>query len=238
MMESPYNNEVAVLIPARLHSTRLPGKVLFPLKGKAMMEWVYDACQKSKANLVAIVTHDQEVMDYCERRDMNYMGTSEAPRNGSERVAEAATALGERFGFVINVQADEPLIQPGHIDLLIDKIVNFDVEMATLYSLITNRDDWNSENVVKVAVAEKSKLAMYFSRHRISEYKHHGIYAYHADALQILIKKPQTVYEQRERLEQLRALEHGFRIACIEIDNTLHGVDCYADVPKVEELLP
>jgi 3-deoxy-manno-octulosonate cytidylyltransferase (CMP-KDO synthetase) len=240
------DNNSVVVIPARLQSTRLPGKVLYPLAGKAMIEWVYSACIQSKANAVYIATHDTPVQQYCIKHSMRYIMTSANPINGSERVAEAVRLLeewGETYQYVINVQGDEPLINPSHINLLLDRMKHKDYltsnpmcEMATLYSKIYSIKEREASSVVKV-VLDKFQTALYFSRLPISDFKHHGIYAYTWDALNIVVQAAKTENEMRENLEQLRALDNGYRISCIEVDSTLHGVDCYEDIPKVENFL-
>ena len=190
-----YKDRVAVIIPARLQSTRLPGKVLYPLAGKAMVEWVYQSAVKSRADAVFVATHDDEVIQHCKRNYICVINTSDKPINGTERIAEAlekAPALDD-FGYIVNVQGDEPLIDPEHINLLIDKIKQTDYltstslyHMATLYSVIRNSGDMESPNVVKV-VMDNAQRALYFSRKSISFYKHHGVYAYARASLETIM---------------------------------------------------
>lgn len=224
-----------VVIPARLHSTRLPGKVLYPLNGKAMLSWVYEACIKSRADLITVATGDDEVFDYCNSKNMSVIKTVKEHDNGTSRVAEVVN-LYNTFSSVINVQADEPLIKTEHINQLIDIMDTTSYDMATLYSDIKLHSEMDSYSVVKVALKQNNE-AMYFSRYPISLYKHHGVYAYKKSVLDNLLPLPPTYLEEKEKLEQLRALGYNHTIYCKKIEANLHGVDTYEDVSKVEILL-
>jgi 3-deoxy-manno-octulosonate cytidylyltransferase (CMP-KDO synthetase) len=204
-------SRVIGVIPARFSSTRFPGKVLADLWGKPMLWWTYNQAKKALPNVI-IATDDERVVDVAERFGADVRITSPSHPSGTDRVAEAV--FGIDVDLVINIQADEPLIPPEMIMQVAKLIEDSDVLMATLCRKI-GRDEANDPNIVKV-VCDVKGYALYFSRSVIPYngvfYKHIGIYGYKKDFLMEFVKLRPTPIEKQERLEQLRALEHGYKI--------------------------
>ena len=232
-----------VVIPCRMASTRLPGKILLTLQGKEMLRWVWETCQYAGADKVVVSSCDDTIRDFCNDHDIGFHTSSEHHTNGTERVAQVCREIGGH-DIVVNVQADEPLITEMHIKQLITGLEeNPDMDMATLYSTVELGLQIDSPSVVKVAMSmpdvNENRHALYFSRRLISQYKHHGIYAYRAESLYRLVSAHPTENEEYESLEQLRALDMGMKILCLESDpaTPLHGVDVYDDLKLVSGML-
>lgn len=212
------------IIPARYFSTRLEGKPLVDICGKAMIQHVYDNISKSPVLTDLIVaTDDQRVHDTVKRFGGKAVLTSKEHTTGTDRVAEVARSLAADV--VVNIQGDEPFILPGMIDEIVSPFSdNPDLCICTLMHRVNNKKDFDNPNVVKV-VADLSGYALYFSRslipyprndnnHRVFE--HIGLYAYNREFLLTFSALPQTPLEKLEMLEQLRALENGYKIKIIE----------------------
>jgi len=235
---------ILCVIPARYSSTRLPGKPLADIAGKPMIQRVYERAILANRPGKVIVATDHELVY---ETVMNFGGqailTSSDHPTGTDRLAEVA----ERFpdvDLIINVQGDEPLIPPEIIDQLADVFDGReDLQMATLMTEM-DESEYNNPNVVKV-VTDLQGYALYFSRSLmpfprnntgIPMYKHIGIYAYRRDFLLKYTKLSPTPLEQTESLEQLRALEHGYRIKVLKTDFKSIGVDTMEDLEKVNLL--
>lgn len=227
-----------IVIPARYDSTRFPGKVLADIAGKAMLEWVYDAACYSNAGDVVVATGDDTIMEFCSGRRICFWYTREEHLNGSSRVGEVIRTIDMEYDIVINLQADEPLITPEPLNHMIEFMgTHPNTDIATLYQSMDYRHpDVYSQDVCKVAFTSTGH-ALYFSRAPISHYKHIGIYAYRPTILRQLLKKPPSGNEIRERLEQLRALEYGYKISCLCAHEELHGVDNPSDRERVADIL-
>ncbi len=235
------------VIPSRWGSSRFPGKPLEPILGKPLVLWVVEAAKRAKRLDRVIVATDDEriyraVSPVCEVA----MTPSELP-SGTDRVAVAAKANPEDI--VINIQGDEPLMDPALIDALADRMLRTGEEMATAACPIQSLEQLNARTVVKV-VLRSDDSALYFSRlpipcRRDGEpdlasglyWRHLGIYAYRGDFLTRLIKTPPCPLETTESLEQLRALWLGGRIGVIRCHDEGVGVDTPEDVKVVEALL-
>ncbi|WP_022669592.1 3-deoxy-manno-octulosonate cytidylyltransferase [Hippea alviniae] len=229
---------VAILIPARYSSSRFEGKVLARIGSKTMVRMVYEAVRESKyADFVAVLTDDRRVVD-----EVNSFGGSvfEVKGNfnsGTDRIA--AFVKNNRFDYIVNMQADEPLIDADTVDRLIECIMDSNSEMATLVSK-AKEEELDDKSVVKVVV-DNDGYALYFSRSRIpfnrnpfdGYLKHVGIYAYSFDALMKLSSLTPSSLELAEGLEQLRALQNGIRIKTCMTDKFLIGVDTREDLKKV-----
>jgi len=240
------------IIPARYGSTRFPGKPLAKIQGRPMIWHVYQRCLKAKyLDQVLVATDDKRIYDCVLDFGGLAVMTSEKHRSGTDRIAEALTKFETRsskFGTIINIQGDEPLIDPKTIDLLAKAISeDKNIEMATLVGSFNDRHDLLSANTAKV-VADERGNALYFSRSvipgsressfRLSNYlKHIGIYAYRRDILFKLISWPQSGLEKTEKLEQLRALEHGVKIKLIKTGYRPLAVDIPADLARVNKTL-
>lgn len=242
------------VIPARYASTRFPGKPLAEISGRPMIEHVYRRAADARGvDAVVVATDDERVAHAVARFGGLSRMTDTHHRTGMDRIAEVARDL--RCSIVVNVQGDEPLVDPTAISLMIDALRGDpDLPMATLRTPIRREEDYASPHVVKVVV-DGDDNALYFSRapipfHREGPptgdlppeggryaYKHLGLYAYRRDFLLRLAALPQTALEQAESLEQLRALEHGHRIRAVETRHDSIGVDTPEDLERVRRKL-
>ncbi len=249
--------KVAAIIPARYGSTRFPGKVLFEIQGKPMIQWVFERaglCQQVEEVIVA--TDDERVREVVEGFGGRVMMTSPNHPSGTDRLAEAAEKLTAQI--IINIQGDEPLIHPETISLVIDPLLsNEPLSMTSVKIPIENYEDFLNPNVVKT-ICDEQDMAIYFSRSPLPYYrdsqdllsqwkkfgrrppelmpvpmKHIGIYGYRTAFLTAITKLPVTALEQAERLEQLRALSWGFKIKVPTTPHDSIGVDVPEDVEKV-----
>jgi len=233
------------VIPARYASTRLPGKPLADIAGKPMICRVYErASRASRITEVLVATDDRRVYDAVIEGGGKAMMTSTDHPTGTDRLAEVARAYPD-MELIINVQGDEPLIEPKVID---DLSAAFDedrgLQMATVMTPMEEEIDQRNPNNVKV-VTDKNGYALYFSRSLlpyprynkgIPVYKHIGIYAYKREFLLQYAQMPPTPLEQTEALEQLRVLENGYRIKVIPTDFKFVGVDTMDDLVLVNEI--
>ncbi|MBL7085211.1 MAG: 3-deoxy-manno-octulosonate cytidylyltransferase [Candidatus Omnitrophica bacterium] len=234
------------VIPARYQSSRFPGKILAELSGRPLIQHVYEEALKAKTLEDLIVATDDErilkaVQDFGGRGVM----TAKAHKSGTDRIAEVVNPIDARI--VVNIQGDEPLIRFTMIDELVDCLLgNPEIPMATLVHKIEDMQDLIDPNVVKM-VKDKNNFALYFSRSTIphlrsslpgsqslSFYKHLGLYAYTKEFLFTFTNLPVGQLEQSEKLEQLRALEHGYKIKVIETSFNPIGVDTPGDLEKVK----
>ncbi len=232
------------VIPARLASTRLPGKVLREIAGRPMLAWVYEAARGCpQLQDVIIATDSPEIAAVCRRNGWPCRMTSPHHRSGTERVHEVAQTIEAEV--YINFQADEPLARQEHFDALLRLMQGDSVEVGTLKTLCPP-EDVNNPNAVKVVTALDGR-ALYFSRATIPfdrdgtvtarHYKHLGFYAYRKAALDTFVSRPESELERRERLEQLRFLENGIAIQVAETPYDTVGVDTEEDLRRVETLL-
>lgn len=249
------NNFFSVVIPARLDSTRLPGKLLLPIAGKSMLRHVVERALLSDAKHVYVAADDQQLIDTLVDTDAISVMTSVDHASGTDRIVEAIQDFG--FGpndIVVNVQGDEPLIPPSVVNqvarLLIDRPTS---GVASLYGTISDVKEIFDPNAVKV-VLDSDSHALYFSRAPIPWdrsnfakgepaeikshwYRHLGIYAYRVWALKKFVSWSPSRLEQIERLEQLRFLENGISIVLDHVNEPLSaGVDTPDDLARVREL--
>jgi 3-deoxy-manno-octulosonate cytidylyltransferase (CMP-KDO synthetase) len=232
----------AIVIPARYGSTRFPGKPLLKESGKFLIQHVVEQAQKSRlASRVLVATDDRRIFDAVKSFGGTPVMTSTHHQSGTDRIAEVL-GLPEfsNIQSVVNVQGDEPEIEPALIDKLITAISSGPAEMATVAAPLTSPTDLANPNIVKVVV-DKNGLALYFSRSVIPHNrdnsgsvspihrKHLGIYAYTREALLTLAATPPCELEQLEKLEQLRALYLGIRIHVADTAKAPHGIDTPAD---------
>jgi 3-deoxy-manno-octulosonate cytidylyltransferase (CMP-KDO synthetase) len=234
------------IIPARYDSTRLPGKALADIAGRPMIEHVYRAvAQADGLDAVLVATDDERIASAVTRFGGTVRMTSSSHQTGTDRVAEAASAL--TCELVVNVQGDEPLIDPRTISQVVAPFSSDPaLQMTTLRRVITDPADYANPAVVKV-VTDRAGCALYFSRSPIPAYvgtgasppayRHVGLYAYRRSFLIKLAALPQTPLEKAESLEQLRALEHGFRIFAPETLFDSVGVDTPEDLERVRRRL-
>lgn len=236
--------ENVIVIPARLDSSRLPNKVLLDLGGKSVLRRVYEICAQIPKVKVFIATDSKKVINHCESFAENLILTGSQHQSGTERICEASSKIDCEN--IINVQADEPLINPKTIIDLLDIIKNPDVDMASVYERIQLSGNINNPNIVKV-VKDLDDYAMYFSRAKIpydrdkleSDIfidKHVGIYAYKKNIIKNFPKLKPSKYEEIEKLEQLRFLENGIKIKLIKSKYSTKGIDTFEDYNEIKKL--
>ncbi len=231
------------VIPARFASSRFPGKALVTIAGKTMLQHVYErASQARYLTKVVIATDDSRIYDAAREFGALVKMTRSDHMSGTDRVAEIASA--ETAELVVNIQGDEPLIDPTAIDAAIVSMHDDpEIPMGTLKKHIEDHEEVTNPNVVKV-VTDRSGNAIYFSRCPIpyvrdgsaAHYKHIGLYIYRKDFLLQYSDLPVGPLEQAERLEQLRALENGYPIRVVETDYDSLGVDTPEDLERVSAL--
>ena len=235
------SNKAVGIIPARYASSRFPGKSLAPILGKPMLQWVLEAAQASASlERVIVATDDERIFNQARRLGVEAQMTSAAHASGTDRVAEVAAALD--VPLIINIQGDEPLLEPAMIDGLTAALQDDSVLMASLMVRMSDRQLVLDRNNVKVVVDGRG-YALYFSRFPIpfgsSDYffKHIGIYGYRRHFLLDLKHLPVSRLEAAEKLEQLRVLENGYKIKMVECEHNTLSVDEPEDIIKVEQLL-
>ena len=214
------------VIPSRYASTRFPGKPLIDIQGQPMVWRVYEQASKAKCfEKVVVATDDKRIEKVIKERGGNVVMTSEKHRNGTERCVEALTISGENFNYVVNIQGDEPFIQPEPLEELCT-LLDGKVQLATLVNQVTDHKSLTNPGVMKVIINKKQE-AIYFSRQAIpfirdtdvdhwheafTFYKHVCIYAYRSDILPEVASLDMTPLEKAESLEQLRWIENGYKI--------------------------
>lgn len=241
-MQHHAKRTIVGVIPARLASTRLPGKVLRPICGRPMVYHVF-ACA-SRCGLLddlVVATDAQEVYDYCVVNQMQVRMTSSHHASGTDRIHEIMQTL--PADIYVNIQGDEPMIRPAHLEVLLQPFLRDpSVQVSTVKTPIT-ADEAQNPNCVKV-VTDLDGRALYFSRYAIpynrdqvaaaAYFKHLGVYAYTGSALDRFHQLPPSPLEQTEKLEQLRFLEHGIPIYAAETPYDTIGVDTEEDLARVE----
>jgi 3-deoxy-manno-octulosonate cytidylyltransferase (CMP-KDO synthetase) len=238
------------IIPARYASTRFPGKPLHPIAGKPLIQHVVEQCQQAKALTEVIVATDDERIASVARKFCRVEMTRADHPSGSDRIAEVARRCA--CDAVVNIQGDEPLIDPSVVNAVAEALR--DCEMSTAATPIKHAAEYDNPNVVKVVVNVAGR-ALYFSRRTIpylreaasrsaSEQlaafpflKHLGIYGFRRDTLLQLVQFPVSALEHAEKLEQLRALDNGIPIAVVRVDYDSIGVDVPEDATRVEAIL-
>jgi 3-deoxy-manno-octulosonate cytidylyltransferase (CMP-KDO synthetase) len=243
--------KIVGIVPARYASTRFPGKALAPIAGKPLIQHVVEQCQKAKSlSEVIVATDDSRIAEVVKKFCRVEMTRPEHP-SGSDRIAEAAARC--TCDAVVNIQGDEPLIDPAVIDAVAGALAQN--EMATAATPVKNPAEYDNPNVVKVVVNQAGR-ALYFSRRTIPYLreaaspegvrgqlaafpflKHLGIYGYRRETLLRLVAFPVSPLENAEKLEQLRALENGIPMAVVIVAYDSVGVDVPEDVQRVETIL-
>ncbi len=235
--------KVIAVIPARLASTRLPRKMLREIAGVPLLAWVYRGVRQcALVDEVIVATDAAEILRFCQQQGFDARMTSTAHRSGTERVHEVSTAtLADVY---LNVQGDEPLTRPEHVESLIGIMQRTGIEVGTLKTAAAEIDV-NNPSAVKI-VTDASGRALYFSRATIPHdrdnvrpryYKHLGFYGYRKEALDKFVRWPESSLERSERLEQLRFMENGVPIYVAETPFDTVGVDTEEDLQRVEEII-
>lgn len=233
------------VIPARWASTRFEGKVLAAINGKPMIQHVWERSKKSELlDDLIIACDDDRVLNAAQQFGAKAVLTSKDHASGTDRIAEAVESIDGDI--VVNIQGDEPLIQHEVIDALVTALIDAPLcSMGTMIKVLEAEEELKNPNVVKVVV-DGEMNALYFSRSiipynrenddEIIYYKHLGIYAYRRDFLLSYKNLPKSNLEKAENLEQLRALEFGYKIKTVVTDVDTIGVDTPSDLKRVEEL--
>lgn len=235
----------AIVIPARFAATRLPGKPMRVIAGKTMIQRVYEkAVAVKEADFVVVATDHQGIYDNVKSFGGQVIMTSPHHQTGTDRIAEVAKQI--KCDIIVNVQGDEPLIKSETIALCAKPLIkNSNEVMATLKHKLFSQEEIQNPNFVKV-ITDKNDYAIYFSRFAIpfarndcgfQYFKHIGIYAYRKDFLLQYAQMPQTLLEKSESLEQLRAIENGYRIKVLETEDIPMGIDTEDDLKKVQAIL-
>ncbi len=242
---------IAGIIPSRYASTRFPGKPLAEIAGKTMIRRVYEQVSQSKLiNNVVVATDDARIFDHVLSFDGKAVMTSADHPSGTDRCREAMQLVGLSSQYIINIQGDEPFIDPLQIDELAATLADGSAEIATQVSVIDSADVLFDKNVVKAVINNNSE-ALYFSRMAVpcirgaeekdwqnhhSYFRHVGMYAYRSDILEKITQLPVSSLEKAESLEQLRWLENGYKIKCVLTNFESHCIDSPGDIEKILEL--
>ena len=240
------------VIPARYASTRFPGKPLVDLCGQTMLERVVRAAEQADAiDAVVVATDDDRIRSECERIKVRCVMTSPDLPSGTDRVAAAAAGVDEPYDVILNVQGDEPLVQPSLLTALVMAHETSLADVCTQVTRLEAPEDLDNPTICKVT-RRTDGTAMYFSRSVIPHvrgtsgaqrldaveyWKHIGLYAYTREALRRFVSLPPHPYEVAESLEQLRLLADGARYMCVETSHTLIAIDTPEDADKVRALL-
>lgn len=237
----------AVIIPARIGSTRLPRKPLRMISGISLIERVYRQCKKTKGiDYIAVATDSDEIARHCHDFGANVIMTSPDCANGSERVMVAAKDLPPDIGIVVNVQGDEPLIDPDVIESLLQSFSDPAVQISTPITALREIHDIDNPGVVKV-VTDSNDNILYFSRSEIPHHRdkkdtryywrHIGVYGFRRIIVANILDLPVTELEELEKLEQLRWLYYGFKIKAVKTPYSSIEVNTEEDIRKVEKIL-
>lgn len=231
------------VIPARYGSTRFEGKPLADICGKSMIQRVYENCIKSRyLDKVIVATDDERILNHVKSFGGDAIMTSSEIKTGTDRCYEAIKDINSDF--VVNIQGDEPLIEADIIDKTVEGLDKGFV-CATPVSVLSDENKISDKNTVK-AVFDKNGSALYFSRSAVpflrngegvKTYRHIGLYVYDREFLSKFVNFTQTTLEKAESLEQLRILENGYKIKCVEVNYEPYGVDVVEDICVIEKLL-
>lgn len=235
------------IIPARYGSTRFPGKPLIDIGGKSMIQRVYEQSLKSSSlKKIIVATDDERIAEHVKNFGGEVSITSSTHQSGTDRCAEVLQNEKGIYDVVINIQGDEPFIDPKQIDLLADCFEDSKIEIATLIKKLTSEEDIRNPNIVKVVRNFKNE-AIYFSRSpipyrrnpgaEITYFKHIGIYGYRSNVLLEITKLQIGNLEKAESLEQLRWVENGYRIGVKETTMESLSIDTPDDLKHVEKYL-
>lgn len=239
-------SKTAIIIPARYGSSRLEGKPLLKVAGKPVIQWVYEKAMQSKlADTIIVATDDERIYDAVKAFGGEVEMTSINHKCGSDRIKEVVLRHPE-LDYIVNLQGDEPLIEPSAIDEVIKNVKEDNLaDISTLVRVLNEEKEINNPNLVK-CVRDNNGFALYFSRSKIpyernpisgNFYGHLGIYGYKRDALIKMTSLPQTPLEKTESLEQLRALENGMKIITSIVDFVPVGIDTAEDLEKFKSIV-
>ncbi len=239
--------EALILIPARMHATRLPGKPLADIHGKPMIVHVWRRALEANAGRVVVATDSAEILAAVREAGGEAVMTREDHASGSDRIHEAISKIdpAKKAEIVVNLQGDLPTLDPSLVTDCIAPLASASTDIATLAAVISEDDERTNPNVVKVVgtpIGENRLRALYFTRATAPYgdgplYHHIGIYAYRRASLERFVSLPPATLEKREKLEQLRALEAQMRIDVTVVDTVPLGVDTPADLERARRLI-
>ncbi|KAL9271364.1 3-deoxy-manno-octulosonate cytidylyltransferase, mitochondrial-like protein [Drosera capensis] len=244
-----FRSRVVGIIPARFASSRFPGKPLVEILGKTMIQRTWERAKlASTLDQVVVATDDEKIAECCRGFGADVIMTSESCRNGTERCNEALQKLAKKYDIVVNIQGDEPLIEPEIIDGVVKALqVSADAVFSTAVTSLKPEDAFDPNRVK--CVVDNRGYAIYFSRGLIPYNKsgevnpkfpyllHLGIQSYSSDFLKIYPELPPTPLQLEEDLEQLKVLENGYKMKVIKVEHDAHGVDTPEDVAKIENFM-
>lgn len=239
-------NSAAIFIPVRMASARLPGKPLASINGKPMVLHVVERAKESLVGDIYIACAEQEIADAVELSGGHAILTDPSHPSGTDRIYEAYKKTGKQYDYIINLQGDLPIVNPGIISKALDVIEKHkDADIVTLASVIKLEEERTNPNVVKAVVSQREDKigkALYFTRatapYGEGDLLHHiGIYVYRTSILEKFVQLSPSVLEQREKLEQLRALENDMNIYVLTVDAVPFGVDTQEDLEKVRKII-
>ncbi|MDO8785991.1 MAG: 3-deoxy-manno-octulosonate cytidylyltransferase [Syntrophales bacterium] len=241
--------KVVCIIPSRWHSTRFEGKPLADLCGKPLIQHVYERVLRSGVvSYAAVATDDERIFAAVQKIGGQAIMTSSRHRSGTDRIAEAVSRLHlNDLDIVVNIQGDQPVFEPSQIDEVAGPLLDdHSLPMSTLIYKIVREEEITHPNAVKVAF-DRNHFALYFSRaaipyvrdrgQHVSYYKHHGIYAYRKAFLDTFTRLEEGRLERLEALEQLRAMEYGYRIKVVETIHDSIEVDTPEDLNRVRNII-
>jgi 3-deoxy-manno-octulosonate cytidylyltransferase (CMP-KDO synthetase) len=244
---TPVPQETLILIPARMHATRLPGKPLADIHGLPMIVHVWRRATEANAGRVVVATDSHEIKTAVEAAGGEAVMTRADHASGSDRIHEAVTTLdaAKRAEIIVNLQGDLPTLDPALVTECVAPLQSGETDIATLAAVISEEEERANPNVVKVVgtpIGENRLRALYFTRATAPHgdgplYHHIGIYAYRRASLERFVSLPQAALEKREKLEQLRALEAQMRIDVAVVDTVPLGVDTPADLERARRLI-
>ncbi len=239
---------IAGIIPARYASTRFPGKALADINGKSMIQRVYEQAAKSTAlHTLVVATDDQQIYDHVTAFGGKVVMTAALHPSGTDRCYDALLQLDPAIQYVINIQGDEPFINPEQVNELAAALQDGTTELATQMIPVATHEELFDRGEVKIVLNDRQE-ALYFSRMVIpfikgvdeaewhkhhTYYRHVGMYAYRRDILERITALPVSLLEKAESLEQLRWLEHGFRIKCVPTKYESHCIDTPEDLERM-----
>ncbi len=243
----PQTPSTLVLIPARMASTRLPGKPMADINGKPMILHVVDRALEANIGKPIVCTDNKAIFDAVSAYGSTAVMTREDHPSGSDRIWEGVTLADPdaKAEFIVNLQGDLPTISPDMISACLAPLMSGDADIATLATLINDVEERDNSNVVKAIgtpIGENLQRALYFTRATAPSgdgphYHHIGLYAYRRAALEKFVSLPPSPLELREKLEQLRALENGMQIDIAIVDTAPLGVDTQQDLEKARQIL-
>lgn len=239
-MSPSFAGKVAIIVPARLDSVRLPRKVLAQIGEKKLIEWVLGQALAANCADVFLAYSDEEIVEQSFLEGVRTIKTDPTLANGTMRVHAASLELPASYEYIINLQGDMPFIEPEILQQTATALINSNnSDIITPVCVITDQADITPPSIVKVAMTQTQR-ALYFSRSPIPYgaevyYKHIGVYGFRRDILNLFMALPPSTLERSENLEQLRAIEHGLGIQCVIVDSFPLSVDVPDDLKKARE---